>query len=48
MLLSIAILIECDVQPFDVVEAESEVVAGAMSDYGGILFMLVYLSAGVI
>ena len=47
LIMAVAILVECDVQPFDLLECESEVVCGYMVDYGGVLFMILYLSAGV-
>ena len=48
IIMAVAILVECDIQPFDLLECESEVVCGYMVDYGGVLFMILYLSAGVI
>merc|ERR1712137_1273816 len=33
--------------PYDVLEAEPEVVSGYYVDYGGVVFMLIYLAEGV-
>ncbi|MDR0640658.1 MAG: NADH-quinone oxidoreductase subunit H [Holosporales bacterium] len=40
----ITLLMVCNKIPFDLPEAESELVAGAYVEYGGILFGLIYLS----
>jgi NADH-quinone oxidoreductase subunit H len=40
----IVILMQSNRQPFDFVDAESEIVSGAYVEYGGILFGMIYLS----
>ena len=44
----IAMLIESSVHPYDVLEAEPEVVSGYYVDYGAVVFMLVYLGEGIV
>ena len=34
--------------PYDVLEAEPEVVSGYYVDYGGVVFMVIYLAEGVV
>ena len=41
------LLLECSLHPYDVLEAEPEVVSGYYVDYGGHVFMLIYLAEGV-
>ena len=43
----IASLLESSMHPYDVLEAEPEVVSGYYVDYGGVVFMLIYLAEGV-
>ena len=42
-----AVLLETSVHPFDVLEAEPELVSGYYVDYGGYVFMVIYLAEGV-
>ena len=42
------VLMEGSIHPYDVLEAEPEVVSGYYVDYGGYVFMLVYLGEGVV
>jgi len=41
-------LIETSVHPYDVLECEPELVSGYYVDYGGVVFMLIYLSEGIL
>jgi len=43
----IGVLMETSVHPFDVLEAEPELVSGYYVDYGAIAFMVIYLGEGV-
>ena len=43
----VVVLLECSVHPYDVLEAEPEVVSGYYVDYGGYVFMVVFLAEGV-
>ncbi len=43
----IGVLIESSIHPFDVLEAEPEIVSGYYVDYGSIAFMVIYLGEGV-
>ena len=45
---SMVTLMEGSIHPYDVLEAEPEVVSGYYVDYGGYVFMLVYLGEGVV
>ena len=40
-------LIETSIHPYDILEAEPEVVSGYYVDYGGYVFMLIYLAEGI-
>ena len=40
--------LETSLHPYDVLEAEPEVVSGYYVDYGGVVFMLLYLTEGVV
>ena len=40
-------LIEAAAHPYDVIECEPEVVSGYYVDHGGVSFMLIYLSEGM-
>ena len=40
-------LAENSVHPYDVLECEPELVSGYYVDYGGVVFMLIYLSDGI-
>ena len=47
VLYGVATLLETSMHPYDVLEAEPEVVSGYYVDYGGVVFMLIYLAEGV-
>ena len=40
-------MMEGSIHPYDVLEAEPEIVSGYYVDYGGYVFMLIYLGEGV-
>jgi NADH:ubiquinone oxidoreductase subunit H len=44
----LVVCLETSIHPYDVLEAEPEVVSGYYVDYGGVVFMLLYLTEGVI
>ena len=44
----VAVMVETSCHPYDVLEAEPEVVSGYYVDCGGYVFMLVYLGEGVV
>ena len=43
----VAMLLETSMHPYDILEAEPELVSGYYVDYGGVVFMLIYLGEGV-
>ena len=43
----VVMLMEGSLHPFDVLEAEPEIVAGYYVDYGGHVFMVIYLAEGI-
>ena len=40
-------MVESSVHPYDVLEAEPEIVSGYYVDYGGVAFMVIYLGEGI-
>ena len=48
LLYLLAVLVETSLHPYDVLEAEPEVVSGYYVDYGGYVFMCIYLAEGVV
>ena len=44
----LVVLLETSCHPYDVLEAEPEVVSGYYVDYGGYVFMVLYLAEGVV
>ena len=44
---AVACFMEGSIHPYDVLEAEPEVVSGYYQDHGGISFMLIYLGEGM-
>ena len=44
----LVVCLETSLHPYDVLEAEPEVVSGYYVDYGGVVFMLLYLTDGVV
>jgi len=40
-------MVESSVHPYDVLEAEPELVSGYYVDYGGVAFMVIYLGEGI-
>ena len=43
----IVCMVESSVHPYDVLEAEPEIVSGYYVDYGGVAFMVIYLGEGI-
>ena len=43
----VASLADTSIHPYDVLEAEPEVVSGYYVDYGGVAFMVIYLGEGM-
>ena len=41
------VVLESSIHPFDVLEAEPELVSGWYVDYGGVVFMVIYLGEGI-
>jgi len=44
---AVACMVESSVHPYDVLEAEPELVSGYYVDYGGVAFMVIYLGEGI-
>ena len=47
LLYVMCMLLESSIHPFDVLESEPEIVSGWYVDYGGVVFMVLYLGEGV-
>ena len=43
----LCLVVESSIHPFDILEAEPEIVSGWYVDYGGIAFVVIYLSEGI-
>ena len=48
VLFILAIVLDSSTHPYDILEAEPEVVSGYHTDLGGVLFMVIYLTEGIL